>query len=1535
MLTLDFLNEKDENFFEVFDCKKDLHIKNKYIGGKDPNFIINCKELNLPLIEGSENYFLVDFCIDNFEKTQRFNVFIDTGNGFNSTESTSIQIFEGTDSFLTLKLLTKPKRIRLDPISHHSDFIIKKLSIYVGLADEIKKTIISIATRVDSKFSLFVNQNEFNEQNLQKISVEQATGIFYEYIKWSYKQKEILNNLTSTEVKEKDEKIDNVLFILEKEKNTLFQYQLDIINCLTIRNKKIIILDKKGNENNNFYEVGNIKSLFRILKEFPNNLVVFISASEEIKKNDLEFLINNININNLDIAYGNRKIQNLNESIFDLKPQWSPDRLLFENYFEDFYIFNSRIIPAILFSDNLNKLTHLDMKESLALIFILNINKKLKVQRLVEILSSGEDKKKRCYTKELTEAVLMLDSSFSTTNSENYNHLTFALKNQPLISIVIPTKNQFALTRSCVESLFKITKYSNYEVIIVNNQSNEEKIINWFKNINDIYPNRHIRVIDFNFEFNFSAINNFAVNKVSAEYICFLNNDTEIIKEDWLSKMISYAQISEIGAVGIKLLYDDATIQHAGIGIADPNRILHANLGLINNKSDKNFVFDRNVMAVTGACLVVNKSKFISVGGFDEKLFKIAYNDIDLCNKFNALNLRNVVVLSTEMIHHESKSRGYEITPEKKERYKQEYNSIIDKFEKINFSDLYLGNSFFVNDFYRKIYEKIITFKKEPKLSKNELFLDYDLLDDIENIVLLNSNAETKNLYLNSLIYNGISKYLTNTNKNINIFSATYSDLLSLCKKIKNFILIVIDGQRIMPSIISAAKSFSRVSILWCFDDPYVRNTTKKYERIFDFIFTNDKNSVNFYSTPAFYLPLGSDLYTKSEKINYEWDIFFCGSAWQNRPELIDFIIQKFPDSKFAINMPYKRGIKSKKLTSNLPLSSYIFGLSYEEYINIARKSLVTLNFSRRNNNELSVFGPGPRIFELSGNRAFQIVDNITDELAYFYALGLEIINFDSPDELVKKINFFLSNNSERESVIEKSFQRTLNDHTYDKRISTIFTAIKNYSLSNSKVALNLITRELKNKRNIYQVKRKKRLLYVVHNIIKSEVFGGLEIHQDVLSKNLSLDYDIFFLYTKYNKEADKRNLYLVDFNYNLISTFECDKTSYEKYYSDDAAENFFSGVLQTHNFDLIHFFSLINIPFTLPLIANYLGVAYVISIHDFFSICDSFTLLDYENNFCNITFTSRNKCKSCIKNRTGQTFGALEHRRSIISEVLMKASCLIYMSESTKNIMMDNFPVLNNINSRIHGAPLPLANVVSYRKSKAVEYKNGNRLKICIPGNFIKHKGSNLFVNFIEKVDKNFDIEFDIFGTTDEDVKSLLMSRQENQSNLKINFKGRYEIGGLPYYNYHYSLHLSIWPETYCQTLSEAWASRVVPICSNIGALGSRVTNDRNGLLFENNDTEGLLKIVNYIYKNYELHSRLKSNINDELFLNQSQHANLYDICYKNIFKQDKSYTYSYKANINYKDACQKVIRKQTWFDGNIKSADDILVLPDLNSFS
>ncbi|MEX6430070.1 glycosyltransferase family 2 protein [Ferrimicrobium acidiphilum] len=259
-----------------------------------------------------------------------------------------------------------------------------------------------------------------------------------------------------------------------------------------------------------------------------------------------------------------------------------------------------------------------------------------------------------------------IDARLELVLNESYHLVHFKPTGTPHVAIVIPTRNHGDLLEQCLRSL-ESTNYPDYEVIVINNESDEPEMLALLAQIAS--RQRH-RVFDYPHPFNYAAMHNWAIAQIDADYICMLNNDTEVLNASWLTDMVGLAQQDNIAAVGALLWYPDHTVQHAGVVLGINGEAGHRYKLSRDNEYGHGgrIVLAQRLSAVTGAAMLVSKAAFDKVEGFDEE-FTVSLNDIDLCLQLTEAGYHIGYTPAAQLIHHESKSRGMDTEPSKKGRY--------------------------------------------------------------------------------------------------------------------------------------------------------------------------------------------------------------------------------------------------------------------------------------------------------------------------------------------------------------------------------------------------------------------------------------------------------------------------------------------------------------------------------------------------------------------------------------------------------------------------------------------------------------------------------------------------------------------------------------------------------------------------------------------------------------------------------------------------------------------------------------------------
>ncbi len=463
------------------------------------------------------------------------------------------------------------------------------------------------------------------------------------------------------------------------------------------KNEKIKIVYRKEN--------GMIsKSSNSALKIAKGEFVTLLDNDDLLERDALYYIVEALNNDSkLDMIYTDEDKLDFNGRKMEphFKPDYSPDTLMSVNYICHLCCMRKSIVDKIggfrsEFDGSQDYDLFLRFTEITTNIY--HVRKVLYHWRQTKTSTAGYmGNKSYAYVagkKALEDALKR--RKIKGTVLENPRVSTYLVKydnNNPLVSIIIPIKDKAKMTKRCIDSLYEKNTYKNFEIILIDNNSVEDET---FKMLDEYKKRDNFKVLRLECEFNYSHINNEGVKIAKGDYILFLNNDTEIKDPDVIEWMVGYASLKHIGCVGIKLLYPDKLVQHAGVVLGYGGVAGHI---YVTASDNDNGLFGRLCMpydytAVTAACLMINKSKFNEINGFDEKL-KVALNDVDLNLKALDKGYYNVCLSNLTMFHYESKSRGYEATKEKHERFLSEQAYMKKKWGKILDDDKFFSKNNF------------------------------------------------------------------------------------------------------------------------------------------------------------------------------------------------------------------------------------------------------------------------------------------------------------------------------------------------------------------------------------------------------------------------------------------------------------------------------------------------------------------------------------------------------------------------------------------------------------------------------------------------------------------------------------------------------------------------------------------------------------------------------------------------------------------------------------------------------------------------
>lgn len=558
--------------------------------------------------------------------------------------------------------------------------VVKENGIYKGLKKSFYRIVVPYSREYqEPRYNQWIinntlNQEELENQRNKKFAYEPLISIitplyntpkefFMEYINSIKNQ--TYSNWEVCIVDATDTKLEYIEEIIKKDKR--------------IKYKKLKI-NKGISENSN-----------EAIKMATGEFIALMDHDDIIEPNALFEIVESLNkFPETDFIYSDEdkfegNIKNRFSPFF--KPDFSPDFLRSNNYICHLSVIRSKLINEV---GGFKK--EFDGAQDYDLFFritektknILHIPKILYHWR-IHNTSTAKNIDKKMYAVEAGRKAIQEHCDRIGLKAEVENEKTlgtyrvkYKIQSEPLVSIIIPNKDSLSYLKTAIQSIEKST-YKNYEILIVENNSEKK---NTYKYYEAIQKNSKVKVLKYKEKgFNFSKINNFAVEFAKGEYIVLLNNDIKVITPNWIEEMLSLCQREDVGIVGAKLLYQDNTVQHAGVVIGMGGIAGHVNR-TISDKSPGYYSRVKvinNYYAVTAACLMTKRELYKKVQGLDEK-FKVAFNDVDYCMKIRQLNKLVIYTPYAKLYHYESKSRGYEDTPEKKKRFDEEIELFKNKW---------------------------------------------------------------------------------------------------------------------------------------------------------------------------------------------------------------------------------------------------------------------------------------------------------------------------------------------------------------------------------------------------------------------------------------------------------------------------------------------------------------------------------------------------------------------------------------------------------------------------------------------------------------------------------------------------------------------------------------------------------------------------------------------------------------------------------------------------------------------------------------
>ena len=798
---------------------------------------------------------------------------------------------------------------------------------------------------------------------------------------------------------------------------------------------------------------------------------------------------------------------------------------------------------------------------------------------------------------------------------------------------------------------------------------------------------------------------------------------------------------------------------------------------------------------------------------------------------------------------------------------------------------------------------------------------------------------DTKPGNVNHYILLGIEAALKQDDRVESVHFAGYADALnSAIENGCNFFL-AFDGENLDRGICRRLASVCGTSVLWLTDDPYVRDPVNLANAdLFDFVFTNDSASVPYYKGKARHLPFAANprfnfqTIPERDENHYLYDVLFVGTAWPNRVRFLKELIKNLNGLKFKLALPGNDQIPIPDL--DLAPSSYQWRIPNSEMCRLANRSRIVLTLHRdfgRQTETAAAATPGPRLFEVALAGGFQIVDLSLPETCDYFNVGQEVAGFSTASECREQIVQFIANPEKRLRMARAAQQRCLAEHLYEHRIRGILDIVTAVVLSHTRPEIThkpdaqakespslarqaceaLPTARSLDQRAVSPAKKKSRILMVAHNSIRQPPFGGVEVYVDLLARSLREEFETFVYYPD-NSRGWGAEVVCEDLESGATTRHSFETPLSYKDTGNLERESYFARLIHDRRIDLVHFHHLMFHPWTLPLVARTMGIPAVLSVADHYPVCESFTLLDAAGRYCDIPERPPTTCDLCLNKLRGTAGGSQASRRALVGSVLDNLDLLIFGTECTRDILFSQFPSLKRSGRAwMEGVPL------DDRKPLLRLRVKGAKLKAVVVGNFSLHKGGDVFCEIFDAM-RGDPIEFHLYGAILPPYREIL--RDKAYPNVTIHGSYQPETLRDSLRDVDVGLFLSIWPETYVLTLSEAWRAGVVPIASDLGAMGERIEHGVNGLKIPVNAPGSAVHTLRGLMADREELERLRSNINSGLYCQLEEHVRLLSEKYEQLLQK---YRVSSRADVFYADpplprlaSADNVFRaRTTWF--------------------
>ena len=687
-----------------------------------------------------------------------------------------------------------------------------------------------------------------------------------------------------------------------------------------------------------------------------------------------------------------------------------------------------------------------------------------------------------------------------------------------------------------------------------------------------------------------------------------------------------------------------------------------------------------------------------------------------------------------------------------------------------------------------------------------------------------------------------------------NVVLADNRTLAPLAAEGLHDVLICLDGQRLHEGLLRRVRHAFPTMVLWLFEDPFMLEYNQGHAGLFDVVLSNDPACATLYGAKGHYLPLAGSLKFHHREIrpdaDLEYDIFFAGTMWPNRVRGLRRILTAFPDARLKLVCPTNDFLPP--LPTDLARLAIQWPVSHSSFIDFANASRVTLTMFRdyaSHGDAGQATAPGPRLFELACSGTAQVVDcGGALQAGRFDALrGIDFVR--NGEDLVGAIRRILENPMLRAAKAADAQSSASDCELYTHRMARL-RAVSGGNFEVRRAAPPSLPA------------RRLRVLMCTHSTIRNNEWGGVEVYQQTVCAMLDGEAEILF-WLRRDGECQ-----LLDEGGEILERFDMPAIGWLDCLTDAPEEIAFANVIGQYGIDLVHFQHLGHHAASLPIIAKACGAGTVFSAHDFFLVCSRYMLLNHEQVFCDIGNKSISACDICLCTAEAIPAGAQQTRRAFMVEVIRSIDVFLYGTASSEALMLRIYPGLADRRRLVLGIPAPGGTMQATPPARTPA-RDGT-LTIMVAGNFLRAKGADLVVSLIEEANPAL-FRFHLLGAA-EPLYADLLARLDRPN---VTCHGRYAPGDTGLLaQADIALHLSIWPETYCISLSETWQAGLVPIVSDIGALGERVEHGVNGFKVRIGDASAVLDLLELLRADPRRLARMRAGLGPHLWTDADDYA-------------------------------------------------------------